>query len=109
MRVFMAGAAAFGQSQARTVVVSMSSARPLASFASTFAVAGAISTRSARSATETWATLRSKLRSKVSTSARFPVSCSKVRGVTNSVAWAVMITCTSAWCLTSMEASAAAL
>ena len=40
MRVFMAGAAILGQSQARTVVVSMSSAMPWASLASTLAVAG---------------------------------------------------------------------
>ena len=40
---------------------------------------------------------------------RFPVSCSKVRGVMNSVAWAVMMTSTQQCCFTSAEASAAAL
>ena len=98
-----------GQVQASTVVVSMSSARPWASFPHTFAVAGAMSTRSVRSARAMCSTWWEKLRSKVSTMHRFPVSCSKVSGAINSVAWAVIITSTWARCFTSAEASAAAL
>ena len=49
--VFIAGAISLGQRQASTVVVSMSSARPWASLAHTLAVAGAMMTRSALSAT----------------------------------------------------------
>ena len=45
--MFVAGAAIFGHRQAKTVVVSMSSAIPWASFAITLAVAGAMITASA--------------------------------------------------------------
>ena len=107
--VFMAGAASLGQAQASTVVVSMSSARPWASLAHTLAVAGAMMTRSVRSARAMCSTWWLKFRSKVSTIHRVPVSCSKVRGAMNCVAWAVIITSTLACCLTSAEASAAAL
>ena len=48
--VFIAGAMSLGHRQARTVVVSMPSARPWASLAQTLAVAGAMITRSVRSA-----------------------------------------------------------
>ena len=107
--VFMAGAASLGQVQASTVVVSMSSARPWASLAHTLAVAGAMSTRSARSARAMCSTWWAKFRSKVSTITRRPVSCSKVRGAMNLVACSVMTTSTAARCFTRAEASAAAL
>ena len=107
--VFMAGAMSLGHLQASTVVVSMSSARPWASLAHTLAVAGATSTRSVRRARETCSTWWTKFRSKVSTMVRFPVSSSKVSGVMNSVAWAVITTSTQQRCFTSAEASAAAL
>ena len=107
--VFMAGAMSLGHLQARTVVVSMSSARPWASLAHTLAVAGAMSTRSVRWARAMCSTWWEKLRSKVSTMVRRPVSCSKVRGVTNLVACSVITTSTWQCCLTRAEASAAAL
>ena len=52
MAVFIAGATSFLHRAARTVVVSMSSARPFANFAMTLAVAGAIRIRSAALARE---------------------------------------------------------
>ena len=94
MAVFMAGAMIFGQVHASTVVVSMSSAMPLASLAMTLAVAGAISTRSATLASEMCWVLNSKLRSNVSTQTRFSLSVSKVSGVMNSHAFLVMTTWT---------------
>ena len=109
MRVFMAGAMSLGQLQASTVVVSISSARPWASLAQIFAVAGAISTRSVRSARAMCSTWCGKFRSKVSTMTRRPVSCSKVRGAINSVAWRVITVSTAAPSFTSPEARAAAL
>ena len=84
-----------GQVQAITVVVSMSSAMPWASLPMTLAEAGAISTRSARLATEICSTSKEKFRSKVSTRHLLPVSVSKVMGWINLAALAVMITCTS--------------
>ena len=98
-----------GQGQASTVVVSMSSASPWASLAQILAVAGAMMTRSVRSARAMCSTWWEKFRSKVSTMHRFPVSCSKVRGVINWVAWAVMMTSTWACCFTNAEARYAAL
>ena len=50
-----------------------------------------------------------KFRSKVSTMTRRPVSCSKVRGAINSVAWRVITVSTAAPSFTSPEARAAAL
>ena len=50
--VFMAGAMSLGHRQASTVVVSISSASPWASFAQTLAVAGAMITKSVRCARE---------------------------------------------------------
>ena len=60
----------------------------------TLAVAGAIITRSAWSATAMCSTWKEKFRSKVSTSALLPVSVSKVTAVINCVAFWVMSTCT---------------
>ena len=93
---FMAGLMIFLQVQARTVVVSISSARPWASFAITLAEAGTTSTTSASFARETCSTENSKFRSKVSTRHLFPVSVSKVMGLMKLVAFSVMITWTSA-------------
>ena len=92
----MAGEIIFLQGQARTVVVSISSAMPFAIFPMTLAEAGATSTTSARFARATCSTLYWKFRSKVSTRHLFPVSSSKVSGVINSVAFRVISTCTSA-------------
>ena len=90
--VFIAGAIILGQLQARAVVVSISSAIPQASFAITFAVAGAIISKSAFFARETCSTLYSKFLSKVSTMHLCFVSVSKVNGVINSQAFLVIIT-----------------
>ena len=109
MLVFMAGAITFGALQARMVVVSMSSAMPAAIFPMTLAVAGATMKTSALAASDTCPTLNSKLRSKVSTMHLFPVSVSKVTGVINWQALRVMMTCTSACALTSIEARFAIL
>ena len=62
----MAGTTILGQSQASTVVVSISSAIPQASLAITLAVAGAMITASAREARETCSVLYSWFRSNVS-------------------------------------------
>ena len=109
MLVFMAGAITFGALQARMVVVSMSSAMPAAIFPMTLAVAGATMKTSALAARDTCPTLNSKLRSKVSTMHLLPVSVSKVTGVINWQALRVMMTCTSACALTSIEARFAIL
>ncbi len=109
MAVFIAGARTFLQRQARTVVVSMSSAMPLASLAATLAVAGATTTRSARLARAMCSVLYWKLRSKVSTGTLLLVRVSKVMGDMNSVALGVMRTCTSQCCFTNKDARVAAL
>ena len=107
--VFIAGAMSFGAFDARTVVVSMSSARPFANFAITLAVAGAMMTTSAFSASEMCSISQACWRSNVSVTVRLCVSASNVSGCTNCVAFAVMMTFTSACCLTSAEASSQAL
>ena len=107
--VFIAGAISFGAFEARTVVVSMSSANPAASFAMMLAVAGAMMTASALSASEMCSISQACWRSKVSVTVRLCVSASKVRGCTNRVACSVIITFTSACCFTSAEASSHAL
>ena len=94
MFVFMAGAMIFLQRQARTVVVSISSASPCASFAMILAEAGAIITTSACFASATCSTLNSKFRSKVSTRHLFPVSVSNVIGLIKLVAFSVISTWT---------------
>ena len=90
--VFMAGAKTMGASQAKAVVVSISSAKPFANFAMTFAEVGAIIIRSAASAKDTCSTWNSKFRSKVSTRHLCPVSVSKVMGLIKLVAFFVIIT-----------------
>ena len=95
--VFIAGLMIFLQVHARTVVVSISSARPWASFAITFAEAGATRTTSAAFARETCSTENSKFRSNVSTRHLFPVSVSNVIGLMKFVAFRVISTWTSAF------------
>ena len=87
-----------------TVVVSISSAMPFAILPITLAEAGATSTTSACFASATCSTLYWKFRSKVSIRHLFPVSCSKVSGVINSVAFFVISTCTLAPSLRSIRA-----
>ena len=98
-----------GQAAARNVVVSMSSASPFASFAIVSALAGATMKTDAAFARETWETLNSKLRSKVSTRHLCPVRVSKVIGLIMFTALGVIITRTSAPALTSILARDAAL
>ena len=105
----MAGAAILGQSQARTVVVSISSAMPWAILAMTLAVAGATRMTSAFFASEMWVTSNLKSRSKVSTMHLWPVRVSNVMGVMNWVAFLVMMTSTSAPSLRSALATLAIL
>ena len=69
-----------GQRHAITVVVSMSSAMPFAILPMTFALAGAMSTMSARFASATCSTLYWKLRSNVSMRHLLPVKVSNVMG-----------------------------
>ena len=90
--VFIAGATIFVHLQARTVVVSISSAIPLAIFPITLAVAGAIKTTSASFASEICFTSNSKSRSKVSTRHLLEVSVSNTIGLMNFVAFSVIIT-----------------
>lgn len=89
-----AGDTIFLQGQASTVVVSISSASPFASFPITLAEAGAASTTSACFASATCSTLYWKFRSKVSIRHLFPVRLSKVMGLMNRVAFSVISTCT---------------
>ena len=109
MWVFIAGATIFLHSQAITVVVSISSAMPLASFPITLAVAGATSTTSVRLANDTCSTLYSKFRSKVSIKHLFPVNVSKVMGLMKFTAFSVIKTVTSASSFFSMLAKYAIL
>ena len=94
---FMAGAASTLQVHAITVVVSMSSAIPFAILPSTFAVAGATSTKSACFARATCSTENSKFRSKVSIRHLFPVKVSNVVAVIKLVACSVISTWTLQW------------
>ncbi len=109
MPVFMAGAITMGARAAMTVVVSMSSAMPAAVLPMKLAVAGAMTNRSARWAKETCFTFHSPGSSNMSTVTGLAVSVRKVRGVTNSHADSVMITCTSSPRRTSMLAASVAL
>lgn len=88
----MAGEIIFLHLQAITVVVSISSAIPFASFPITFAEAGAISTTSAFFASETCSTLNWKFLSNVSIRHLFPVSVSNVIGFIKLVAFCVINT-----------------
>ena len=93
--VFIAGHSSSGLRQAAiATVVSMSSAMPFASLPITFAVAGAISTRSACLARAMWATSHARSFWKRSVATGWPVRVWKVRGVTNSCAARVMTTWT---------------
>ena len=107
--VFMAGAMIFGHLQARTVVVSISSAIPRASFAITLAEAGAMRHTSAAFANDTCSTLNSKFRSKVSTRHLWPVRVSKVMGLIKFVAFSVMRTWTLAFAFPNILARPAIL
>ena len=77
----MAGDTNTGHLQARNVVVSMSSAMPLAILPIMLAEAGAIIRMSAVLAKETCSTLNSKFLSKVSIKHLLPVRVSKVKGL----------------------------
>ena len=101
MLVFMAGATIFGHLHARAVVVSISSAIPYASFAITFAVAGAIRRTSAFLAAEICFTSNSNILSNVSVMHLLFVRVSNVSGDINLHAFSVIITFVSALSLTS--------
>src|SRR5437588_5284295 len=92
--VCMAGAITMGQRTSSIVDVSKSSAIPNASFAITFAVAGAITTTSASCAMRTCRTLSGSSNTSVRTG--LPESAANVASPTNLVAPAVITTCTSA-------------
>ena len=93
MFTFMAGAMTSGAVVASAVVVSKSSARPLASFAITLAVHGAMRNKSASCAKEMW-WMGSDGLSNNPTPTGSCVSERKVSGPTNSVACSVMTTFT---------------
>ena len=105
----MAGATIRGAAVARTVAVSISSARPWTILAMTLAVAGAMMTASARLASMTCSTLVSESASNRSRTTVRWVRLLKVSGVTNSVAERVMITSTSAPAWVSLLARSAPL
>ena len=107
--VFIAGEIKIGQRHAITVVVSMSSAMPFAILPMTFALAGAMSTMSARFASATCSTLYWKLRSNVSMRHLLPVKVSNVMGLIKFVAFCVISTVISACCFFSILASPAIL
>ena len=109
MPVFMAGEKSTGAFVAMMVVVSISSQMPPATFPMTLAVQGATRKRSPRLASETCFTSKLKLRSKVSTMHLLLVSVSNVIGVMKWVAFWVMMTWTSAFNFTSIEARLAIL
>ena len=96
MLTFIAGATTSGARVASSTVVRRSSAIPCAIFAITFAVAGAITTASAVSASRMWPISDSSVRSKVSSATRFPDSVWSVISVTNSRALRVITTWTAA-------------
>lgn len=98
-----------GHWQAKSVVVSISSASPCASLAQTLAVAGAMIARSAFFASSTCSTSNLKFRSKVSVRHLLTVRVSNVSGVINSIAFFVMMTCTSECCFFKRLARFAAL
>ena len=109
MPVFMAGARRMGALVASTVVVSMSSAMPAAILAITLAVVGAMTKISARCARAMCSTSHFSGRAKVSTTTGLRLMVSKVRGVTNSVAFFVIITWTVAPAFTRRETSSTLL
>ena len=109
MFVFIAGDTSLGHFAASIVVVSISSAIPFAIFPITFADAGATINMSACFASDTCSTLNSKFLSNVSTRHLFPVSVSNVIGLIKFAALCVIMTLTSACCLTSILARFAIL
>ena len=92
MCTFMDGATSKGAWVARTTVVSRSSAMPAASLATTLAVAGAITSRSAPSARLMWPISDSWVRLKRSVATGAPDRVWKLNGVTNSAASRVITT-----------------
>ena len=96
MCTFIAGASTTRARVASMTVVSRSSAIPVASLASTLAVAGAMSRHSAASASRMCPISDSCVRLKVSVATGCPDSVWRVRGVTNCCAPAVMMTGTRA-------------
>src|SRR3954449_7319234 len=114
MRSFIAGAASQSRgSMATSVAVTTSSARPVRSFASRSAVAGAITANSAQSASETCPAARidgsPPPPSQRSVATGFPVSAWKVSGATNRCAAGVNAHRTSAPVLTRSRAASQAL
>ena len=95
MLTFIAGARINGLTQASAVAVSASSARPWASLARTFAVQGAMTSASQRSAIEMWSGIHSPTSSKSPVQTGLRERVRKVSGVTNRAAAAVMTTETS--------------
>ncbi len=96
MLVFMDGTKSTGALVAVMVVVSMSSAMPLATLPMMSAVAGAMMKRSARLAKAMCSTSHLLIFANISTVTSLPESSPKVMGVTNFAALAVMMQCTSA-------------
>ena len=86
MLTFIAGATSRGARVARTTAETMSSARPWASFARVFAVAGATITSSAQSARAMWSISPSWDGSKRSLRTVWPVSVCSTVGETNPAA-----------------------
>ena len=105
----MAGQTTTGARVASTVVVRASSASPWAMRAMVLAVAGATTTRSARSAMATWSILSSVLGSNMSVTTGRWVMLPKARGDANLVAASVMTTSTIAPCWVSLLARSTAL
>ena len=92
---FMAGASTIGAGVARHTVASRSSAKPCASRAIRFAVAGAASTTSAQRASSMWPIAASAVSSRRSRWTGSPETAWKVSGVTKACAPAVITTRTS--------------
>ena len=90
--LFIAGAKKIGDVTASSVVVSMSSAMPAAALAMMFAVAGAMSTRSAKRARAMCSTFQCAGSSHMSSDTGCPVISRKVSGVTKWAASFVMTT-----------------
>ena len=109
MLVFMAGASRMGARVASTTAASRSSAIPAAKRAMASAVAGAMTTMSARLASSMWPMPPSGTAANRSTATSCPDSACMVSGVMNWHAALVMTTRTCAPALTSSRHSSAAL
>ena len=109
MCTFMAGATTTGARVTSSTVVSRSSAIPCASLASRLAVAGAISIKSAVSASVMCPISDSWVRSNVSVETGLPDRVCKVSGVMNSCAFLVITPLTVASALTSRRTISADL